>query len=35
MADHRHHGEGEHHQGNVAMPVPSGIGWNSVWHIPG
>src|ERR1700694_473600 len=20
MADHRHHGEGEHHQGNVAMP---------------
>src|SRR3981189_2865388 len=21
MADHRHHGEGEHHQGNVAMPA--------------
>ena len=20
MADRRHHGEGEHHQGNVAMP---------------
>ncbi len=21
MADHRHHGEGEHHHGNVAMPA--------------
>src|SRR5271167_1275274 len=21
MADCRHHGEGEHHQGNVAMPI--------------
>ena len=24
MADHRHHGEGEHHQGNVAMPPMPG-----------
>jgi hypothetical protein len=24
MADHRHHGEGEHHQGNVAMPSMPG-----------
>src|SRR5476649_852215 len=24
MADHRHHGEGEHHQGNVAMPAMPG-----------
>ena len=24
MADHRHHGEGEHHQGNVAMPAVPG-----------
>src|SRR5674476_199293 len=24
MADHRHHGEGEHHQGNVAMPPKPG-----------
>src|SRR6202030_1614424 len=24
MADHRHHGEGEHHHGNVAMPAMPG-----------
>src|SRR5467141_3552232 len=24
MADYRHHGEGEHHQGNVAMPPMPG-----------
>src|SRR3981189_963615 len=24
MADHRHHGEGEHHQRNVAMPPMPG-----------
>ena len=24
MADRRHHGEGEHHQGNVAMPSMPG-----------
>ena len=24
MADHRHHGEGEHHQGNVAVPAMPG-----------
>src|SRR4029077_19910739 len=24
MADHRHHGEGEHHQGHVAMPAMPG-----------
>ena len=24
MSDHRHHGEGEHHQGNVAMPAMPG-----------
>jgi hypothetical protein len=24
MADHRHHGEGEHHQGHVAMPATPG-----------
>src|SRR5437899_12168038 len=24
MTDHRHHGEGEHHQGNVAMPPMPG-----------
>ena len=24
MADRRHHGEGEHHQGNVAMPPMPG-----------
>src|SRR5260370_1888875 len=24
MADRRHHGEGEHHQGNVAMPAMPG-----------
>src|SRR5260370_28361318 len=24
MGDHRHHGEGEHHQGNVAMPPMPG-----------
>ena len=24
MADHRHHGEGEHHHGNVAMPAVPG-----------
>jgi len=24
MADHRHHGEGEHHHGNVAMPTMPG-----------
>src|ERR1700731_490649 len=24
MADHRHHGEGEHHQGNMAMPPMPG-----------
>ena len=24
MADHRHHGEGEHHHGNVAVPAMPG-----------
>jgi len=24
MADRRHHGEGEHHHGNVAMPAMPG-----------
>src|SRR3981189_1540744 len=24
MSDHRHHGEGEHHQGNMAMPPMPG-----------
>ena len=24
MADHRHHGEGEHHHGHVAMPAMPG-----------
>jgi len=24
MSDHRHHGEGKHHQGNVAMPSVPG-----------
>src|SRR5580692_10091826 len=30
MADHRHHGEGEHHQGNVAMPPMPGSAYAAV-----
>ena len=36
MADHRHHGEGEHHQRNVAMPPMPFTSWrqrSQIWGL--